>query len=88
MLAGSWRGGDEVTERVEVAQGLAVVDAPGPFAPDRGAESQLQQGIEVVVGVADHGAEHAIDLVVGDRAQGHRLDRYTSPWSSIDQDTT
>ena len=54
-------------ERLQVAQRLPALDPPVPLAADRGAEADLQHGVEVVVGVAEHRAEDAVELLGGHR---------------------
>ena len=56
-------------ERLQVGQGLAAVAAPGVFAADRAGEPQLEQRIEIAVGGLQHLAEHAVQLLRGDRVQ-------------------
>src|SRR5450631_427151 len=53
-------------EGLEVREGLTTLDPPGPLAADRRRETQLQQGVEALVGVREHAAEQPVDLVVGD----------------------
>src|SRR6266571_4233902 len=53
----------EIGERLQVGERLATLDPPGPLASDRRAEAEFQQLVEGAVGVLEHTAEHAVDLV-------------------------
>src|SRR5258708_35097901 len=58
----------EPGERLQVGQALAPLDPPRPLPADRGCEAEHQSRVEVLVRVAEHAAEHPVDLVGGDRA--------------------
>src|SRR4051812_24189806 len=62
-LSGPVRGVRELRERLEVAQALAALDPPVPLALDRRAEAELQRLVEPLVGVGQHAAEDAVDLL-------------------------
>src|SRR3954452_14425319 len=62
-LSGPVRGVGELRERLEVAQALAALDPPVPLALDRRAEAELQRLVEPLVGVGQHAAEDAVDLL-------------------------
>ena len=49
-------------ERLEVARGLTARLPPLPLLADGGREAQLEDGVERVVGVAEHGTEEPVDL--------------------------
>src|SRR5689334_16253190 len=71
-------GGDEIVlavgvgeprERLQVGQALAALDPPGPLPPDGRAEAEFERRVEVLVGVAEHAAQQAVDVVNRNRGQ-------------------
>src|SRR6266516_5018195 len=62
-------GGREAGEGAEVRGALPALDPPRPLPADRGFKAERQCRVEVVVGVAEHAAEHPVDLLGGYRCQ-------------------
>src|SRR6266566_9643805 len=62
-------GVGEPRERLQVGQALAALDPPGPLPPDGRTEAELERGVEVLVGVAEHAPQQAVDVRWGDRGQ-------------------
>ena len=62
-------GLEPAAEGLEVAGRLAPGDPPLPLLADRGGEAELEDRVERLVGVGEHGAEDAVELVGVDRGQ-------------------
>jgi hypothetical protein len=64
-----------VLERREVRRRLAARQTPTPLLLDRGAEAELEDGVEGAVGLAEDGPQDLVEELLGDRSAGIRPTR-------------